>query len=351
MDQKDFDRIIKKYLLGEATPEEEQLIDQWYSRIEDSTDDLGIVEKFQLKARMQRKLNEHKSRSYSRSEPTFSRFKPSFSLSFKISLAAAVISAFIVVYYVFLINPPSHRNLDVPIANSDFIGETIQNTGTSIKVISLADGSRVSLNAGSSIQIADSFNKTNREIFLRKGEAFFEVTRDAARPFLVYTDEVVTKVLGTSFRVDARKPDIVVAVKTGRVSVFSKNGSGSTGPADKYAEVILTPNQQVIYDSNQGKMSCSLVEEPSVVVPAEDLKDMHFESAKVSAILEAVSKAYGISIVYDSDLLSSCLLTTFVSENEDLYKRLDIICEAIGATYEVDGLDIRISSNGCRSKN
>jgi hypothetical protein len=158
-------------------------------------------------------------------------------------------------------------------------------------------------------------------------------------------------VLGTSFTVDVRKQGIAVAVKTGRVSVFAKNDSIKANQADKYAEVILTPNQQAVYDSNLGTMSLSLVEQPSVVLPVEDIKDMQFESTRVPVILEAVSRAYGVSIEYDRDVLSSCVLTTFVNANEDLYKRLQIICEAIGATYSVDGVRVKISGHGCKQEN
>lgn len=344
MDQKEFNQILERYHYGRVTEKERQLVEKWYSSIEDSKHTTGIIEKFQLKWRIRQRLDAHKSRSYSRSaSPGFPDVRPLFRLSLRISMAAAAIG-FVIVGYIFLISP-SDMSLEEEIA--DLHEQTITNSGTSARVVLLADGSRVTLSAGSIMQIADSFNKANREVFLRKGEGFFEVERDVTRPFFVYADKVVTKVLGTSFTIDASKPDIVVAVKTGRVSVFSKDSSVNTNQTDRYTEVILTPNQQAVYDADQGKMSHSLVKAPLIVLPAEDLKAMQFESTSVPVILDAVSKAYGVDIEYDSDLLFSCILTTLIDKSEDLYQRLEIICEAIGATYQVEGVAVKISGNGC----
>ena len=350
MHQKDFDEILKRYLYGDATDEEKQCIEKWYASIPDSKHNVGIIRKLQLKWRIQGKLNAHKSARHSlNSQSVFSDLRPSFRVSFRIATALAAISAVIIMTYIFLIDPSDGR-LDRNVAK-DLHEQTFTNTGTSVKVVLLADGSRVSLGAGGVIEVPDSFNKVSREVFLRKGEGFFEVERDVTRPFFVYTDKVVTRVLGTSFTVDVSVKGIAVAVKTGRVSVFTKNDSVNTTQADKYAEVILTPNQQATYDSNQGKISLSLVEEPSVVLSGEDLTNMQFESTRIPVILDAVSKAYGVSIEYDRDLFSSCVLTTFVNGDEDLYERLEIICEAIGATYQVEGVRVKISGKGCRSEN
>lgn len=346
MDQKEFDEILKKFLSGELSDEEEKIVEQWYSAIEDSASRLGLVEKFKLKAEMQRKLNAHKSASHSRRALVYAPLRPSQSLFFKISFAAATLSVILLVSYALLLRP-SASGPDVRIAYETFKGEVVANSGISVKVLVLADGSNIALSPGSVIQIAESFNKTSREVFLKDGAAFFEITRDVSRPFLVYTDRVVAKVLGTSFRIDATKSDIIVAVKTGSVSVFPNNRSeAGTQPAQP-AEVVLTPNQQAIYNSNLGKMTRLLVDEPLVLVSDEALKDLQFEATGVPVILDAMSKAYGVDITFDRELLSSCVLTTFINQDEGMFKRLEIICEAIGATYEVEGVMVKINSRGC----
>lgn len=337
MDKNDFDAILQKYLRGEATEEEENMVEKWYSSIESTEPPSGIFENRRLKSRVWEKVRSHTLKG-----APFYKTRPFVKVSWALSMAAAISMA--IVFYVFVLTADDPHP-------DNFFAETkhlqaISNTGITDTTLYLTDGSRVSLKPGSTLHLADSFNITKREVFLTKGEGFFEIEKDPARPFYVYTQKVVTKVLGTSFTVNANKPDVVVAVRTGVVSVFSREHSLDIRP-DQRPEVILTPNQQAVYDSRQGTMSRSLVKEPVVVLSEEDLNDMHFESASVPAILDALSKAYGVPIEYDDRQLASCSLTTFIDKSEDIYKRLDIICDAIGATYQVEGVIIRITSNGC----
>lgn len=96
-------------------------------------------------------------------------------------------------------------------------------------LINLPDGTSVILKQGSSLRYAAKFNGHTREVHL-SGEAYFEVKKDPSRPFLVYSNELVTKVLGTSFSVKAWKDDkkFKVTVTTGKVAVFTKNNIDNT---------------------------------------------------------------------------------------------------------------------------
>jgi len=104
--------------------------------------------------------------------------------------------------------------------------ETVNST-TTPRRINLEDGSYILLDPVSKIAYAKHFGADKREVYL-EGSAFFQVAKDATRPFYVYTNEVVTKVLGTSFDVRAFPHDntIQVQVHTGKVTVYKrKNGA------------------------------------------------------------------------------------------------------------------------------
>jgi transmembrane sensor len=109
--------------------------------------------------------------------------------------------------------------------------QLIEHTNTSQKplVLTLPDGSHVTIASGSRISYAHTFgsadtakNGAMRDVYLL-GEAFFEVTRNPHRPFRVFANEIVTKVLGTSFTVRSFEKDttIQVTVRTGKVSVYN----------------------------------------------------------------------------------------------------------------------------------
>ncbi|MGO4290726.1 FecR family protein [Chitinophaga sp. RAB17] len=89
------------------------------------------------------------------------------------------------------------------------------------KRVMLPDSSVVTLNANSQLSFNSHFNKEDRIVTLHKGEAFFSIQPNTARPFRVLTDSITTTVLGTSFNVMkyAHNPAVKITVKTGKVSV------------------------------------------------------------------------------------------------------------------------------------
>ena len=165
---------------------------------------------------------------------------------------------------------------------------------------------------------------------------------------MVYARELTTKVLGTSFSVRSYKYDrnAAVSVRTGKVFVVTSNGDGSDTDEN---QVILTPNQRIVYDKVQNRLARSIVEKPAMVLPAEEVRKMRFEAAPVSAIFHAIEKVYGVDVVFDSTMLRQCRLTSVISDGE-LFNRLDIICKAIGARYELDENRIVIKGTPCNSK-
>ena len=209
----------------------------------------------------------------------------------------------------------------------------------------LPDGSIVTLQPGSRVRYPARFRADKREVYLM-GIAFFDVVKNAKQPFFVYANELTTKVLGTSFWVRALPGDerVQVVVRTGRVSVFSR-AVAETGQLKRSKQtdgLILTPNQQVVFNRQETTFSKSLVAEPLVLKPY----NFTFRNAPVSEVLRAIGQTYGIVIIYDEALLSQCPLTATLAQ-ETLYGKLDLICRAIGADYQIIDGQIVVSTTGC----
>jgi len=220
------------------------------------------------------------------------------------------------------------------------------NTGNETQRISLPDGSVILLEPGGEVRYPEKFGKV-REVSL-SGEAFFEVTKDAAHPFLVYANEVTTKVLGTSFRIKANREEkeVVVAVKTGKVSVSAKSINYKFRDAS-IDEITLTPNQQAIYDRREHVVVKKVVEKPVVVTEQAALKSSYINE-QIVQILTALSESYAVDIRYNAEALSGCTLTSDIIEAEGLFDQLDIICSALGGSYTLENdASIVIESNGC----
>lgn len=213
----------------------------------------------------------------------------------------------------------------------------------------LSDNSVATLSKGSSITFPKVFSPTERRVFL-KGEAFFDVTKNPERPFLVYTNETVTKVLGTSFRVKAFEEDntVLVVVKTGRVSVYPKKEyetiSGKKSP--ETSGVVLDPNQQAVFIRKENRLEKGLVSQPKLLSESIVQKDQVFDDKPVTEVLQALEKMYGIVIVYNPEILANCAISAQFND-ENLKQRMSAICQAIGASYDIIDGQIVLSSKGC----
>lgn len=211
--------------------------------------------------------------------------------------------------------------------------------------IKLEDGSVIKLAKNAKLSYPRHFEPNKRQVFL-SGEAFFEITKNPQKPFFVYSNEVITKVLGTSFTIQAFEdaPEVIVRVKTGRVSVFHQNKIAFADPEEE--ALIITPNQQIVFSRKEESLTKSLVETPILIKDLSQLSQQSFEDRPVSEVLKAIELAYGVHIIYDADQLSHCIITTTLV-NESLYSKLDIMCKTIGASYKIVDAQIVIQSTGC----
>ena len=226
----------------------------------------------------------------------------------------------------------------------------VVNSGSTAQKVTLEDGSTVILEPGGELRYNETF-LNSREVYL-SGDAFFEVTKDASHPFLVYANEITTKVLGTSFRIKANQgeKEIVVAVKTGKVTVMA-NAIRNDVRTKNIQEVTLTPNQQAIYKRNEHVVVKKIVEEPQVIKEQATIKDSYVNESVV-LILKALTESYGVDIRFDQESLSDCTLTSDVIEGEGLFDQLEIVCNALGGTYKMENdASIVIEANGCQSIN
>lgn len=220
----------------------------------------------------------------------------------------------------------------------------IANNEARDKIINLPDGSRIILAKTSSITYKRLFNNDTREVFL-SGEAFFEIAKDATRPFYVYSGNVVTKVLGTSFRIvsDSKTDKVTVAVKTGKVTVFRKDKEQED--KDKY---ILKPSEQLVFENIKDNPLKQIVANKALIennLPA--VTQFDFESASLPSILQALSKYYSVEIVNSNSRPEPCLVTASLSDGS-LYDKLNLLHKVTGIAYYIKDQVIYVDSKECK---
>ncbi|MFC5411163.1 FecR family protein [Larkinella bovis] len=220
----------------------------------------------------------------------------------------------------------------------------IVNSKASVLPVTLPDGSRITLSENSRISYSTQFDQeASREVFLT-GEAFFEVTKNPKKPFLVYANGLITRVVGTSFTVRSAGANVSVRVRSGQVAVYRMQ---EADPKARNAEqLLLTPNQQATFSEKENRLTRSVVENPVLLQKELQPAVFHFDNTPISDVFGLLEKTYGLPIVYDKTVLKNCYLTVPLS-NEPFFTKLDIVCRTIGATYQVYDTQIVIAGQGC----
>jgi len=222
-------------------------------------------------------------------------------------------------------------------------GISTKNNSSFKQRVFLPDGSFVDLEKGSSIILDENFGKKNRSVQFF-GQGFFKIKRNVKLPFLVHIGNLVTEVLGTSFRISQSNHNkiIEVSVKEGKVSVYSNEQTYS----NKLSGVILTTNQKALFDPETKSIQEGLVDNPVIIESKSEKITLNFEEANLNQVFQSLHKAYGIDIILLNPNLGNCVFTGDLSGLE-MFKQIELICSATSATYEIRGASVFIKGIGC----
>lgn len=199
------------------------------------------------------------------------------------------------------------------------------------KVITLSDGSEVTLNNSSQLKFPEVFTDSTREVFLA-GEAFFNIKRNEKKPFIVRSAQLSIKVLGTSFNIKNYKeePHIAVTVASGKVEVT---------PANRKQIWLLTPGQQLSYTrktetANQKNVS------------AEDytgwqIGKLIFKNESMESICNRLERWYGVKINIKKQSLKSKHINLEL-KNESLQNVLKMLALVAEFKYTIKDQNVLI---------
>lgn len=225
--------------------------------------------------------------------------------------------------------------------------KTVTNRGAESMLIKLSDESSVVLRPKSSLRYPTHFTGNKRFVQL-SGDAFFEITKDKAKPFYVYSKNINVRVLGTSFLISENiaTGESKVLVSTGRVEVSANKSYVKSHEQEK--PLFLTANEEVIILKRDVPLIKTKIKVPLPLSMEATVKSLNFSAAPFSTVVKELEKAYNISIIYDQKIMGNCLLTASLVD-QPLDERLGLICKAVEATYRYQDGKVMIDGKGCNN--
>ena len=191
--------------------------------------------------------------------------------------------------------------------------------------IMLADGTKVWVNAATEIRYPVKFAGKERRIRL-EGEAYFEVTKDVDRPFIVEANGMEVKVYGTQFNVNTRRDDqIQTTLVEGSVSVKPKG----------LAEVMLEPNQQAVFNKLAGRVTVRDVDVMPYV--AWQSGNYYFENKGMGEILDELSLWYDIQVFFMNPEMRNERFSGYLPRYEEIGGLLSLIEKTSHVHFEIKG--------------
>ena len=331
MEPEQFKKLLERYTSGIASDDEKQIVEDWYA----SYDDEFAMHEFSesgkeeiIKAEMQNAiLNRREHFSGSTKISLFKRY-------YKYAAVLALIIPALFFGRKFL--KPSD---DVKKAAENEIFNIVETKPGEYKKIVLADMSVIQMNPKTKLRIPARYVVntsgepvySERSIFLDEGEAFFEVTKDPKHPFIVYTKQIKTRVLGTKFAVNTQPAAITeVSVSEGKVEVSNS----------KQVFDHLLPGKRLRYNSKTNKwktVDFATREHSSWFDQVTDLDHASFsEVAKVMRI------NYGVILRGNGRVTSTYLYNIQIRSAHSLDKTMKIICSVHQNKYRRIGNEIVI---------
>jgi transmembrane sensor len=244
------------------------------------------------------------------------RFK--FSTFFRYAAVLAAIVLGIGIYSI------SVRRNDTALLDSKLIVKT--NPLGQHSSFSLSDGTKIYLGPGSSFSYPTKFSKNTREVLLH-GEAYFEVYKNKEKPFIIFTGNIRTQVLGTTFKISSFKDNpILVSVTSGKVSVTRTKGN----KIEKLA--YLLPGEQLTCNQNSTVFKSTF--------NIEDIQNwkqgqLVFNGTPLSELVKEISRWYNVTINIRSENLKNIPITVTIDGNMPVNKFLDVLSSSFGFNYVI----------------
>ncbi|WP_109300823.1 FecR family protein [Aquimarina sp. AU474] len=245
-------------------------------------------------------------------------------------IAAVILPLIIWQSYIYI------NNDNLIVSTQEFIADNVISIVTehgNQKTVVLPDGSMVTLNAGSSLNYPKEFTDNIRQVNL-KGEAFFDVKKDTNKPFIVHTEHLKVRVLGTSFNVKsyAKDKNIETTLVTGKVEVIQDRVK---------TPIVLVPSQRAIFNKEKNGIKVDRVDSEKIV--AWKKGKLIFDKTPLQQVVLDLKRKYNVDFVIESDSLLNYKYTGEF-DNLDLDEVLKFLKLSSSIQYKYENNKVMLNS-------
>lgn len=195
--------------------------------------------------------------------------------------------------------------------------------------MTLADGTKVWLNSGSSLTYDNSYNRKQRCVRL-DGEAYFEVAEDKSRPFIVKTDEMEVEALGTAFNVSAYRDERLTSsvLLEGKIRITASD-----------REKILSENERLTFNKSDRTITTDIVYASDFVEWKKG--NLYFENRSFDEIANTLTRVFNVEINFVSEKLRTLRFSGTLG-NSSIKNALDILSMTSAMRYQMNGTTIEL---------
>lgn len=329
MDEKEFEKLIRRCRSGQATNEEFASVEKWLDhrrqRQKDLFSELSVDEREKIKIRIFKGLSSKRMES----SPSLRKGRLTVRSIAFYRAAAAIILISVLSYTLLKINASSVEE------KITFIHSV--SSKEAIKKIILNDSSIVWLKDNSSILYPEKFTGQERNVRLI-GEALFEVSRDPDYPFIIQCGGLTAKVLGTSFNIKSSETDIEVLVLTGKVELSSEGNREG---------LIVHPNEKAVYNQAQNHMAKVMAKENEKTAKTSGTQySMRFHATRMEEIIRRIEGKFDVRVSLSDARLNNCTITADFTD-QSLDRTLSMIAQTLEIEYEISNNQVTLKGGGC----
>lgn len=314
--------LLTKYFATEATAEERKIVERWRDKNSESQKEFNVLEKlWNSTGSLAKKEDINVESEWNKLAKTLGLYKTRvMNIKRVLQIAASVL----IISTLALFGTRQYLTITekAPIAE--------------VAEVSLPDGSKISLNAGSKIHYRKGFGSKHRYINLT-GEAFFEVKSNTGIPFIIAAHDARIEVTGTKFNVKAYKKEnnIKVTVTEGKVKLYNKKRTDN--------KTMVSKGQWGSYNKNTKTINKEATQNMNNI--AWKTHKINFHNTTLKEAAQILSNVYHYEIQLHPDIQDYTITVNF--DNQDLHTILQVLKSTLDLHISIEGKRVTITGEGC----